>query len=229
MTVDRLSVEFKGFRLNNISFNLKPGSITGLLGHNGAGKTTVLRLIMGMIRKDGGQVRIGNLDHILEEKKYKSRIGFVPEESFFYGRMTVAEFAGFAAALFSDWNPGRSRELMVKLHLDPAKRMGELSKGNRMKVSLLIALSHEPDVLLLDEPTSGLDPRTRAEILKLMEDIAHKEGRAVLMSTHNLRELEQIADRVIVVENGTILADENVSSFRDGHGSLEEYYLEITQ
>jgi ABC-2 type transport system ATP-binding protein len=110
------------------------------------------------------------------------------------------------------------------------KRLAELSKGTRTKVSLLAAVSHGPDVLLLDEPTSGLDPRSRAEVLRLLKTMAHAEGRAVLFSTHNLSEVEQIADRVIVVERGRIIVNERLEELRRSAGSawtLENYYLEL--
>jgi ABC-2 type transport system ATP-binding protein len=230
LIVDRLSVRLGGFQLHDISFNIEPGQVTALLGHNGAGKTTTLRLIMGIVRKDSGHVNLGGFDHLRDEKEFKRRIGFVQEESFFYNGMTVAEFVAFVSLFYGDWNKDLSERLLQTLELPRDKKLGQLSKGMRTKVSLVVALSHQPSVLLLDEPTSGLDPRARVETLKLLQRVAHEDGTAVLFSTHNLHEVDQIADRVIIVDRGRVLADESLSALRHRFGTswnLEQYYLEL--
>jgi len=232
LIVDRLSARLGDFHLDAVSFNIEPGQVTALLGHNGAGKTTTLRLIMGIVRKDSGHVSLSGLDHLRDEKEFKQRIGFVQEESFFYGGMTIAEFCAFVSSFYGDWNRELSRQLLHTLDLPEDKKLGQLSKGMRMKAGLVVALAHEPGVLLLDEPTSGLDPRARVEILKLLQKLAHQDGTAVLFSTHNLHEVDQIADRVIVVDRGRVLADESLAALRRSAGSswsLERYYLELVQ
>jgi ABC-2 type transport system ATP-binding protein len=232
LEIENLSVRLDGFSLEEISFRLHPGQVTGLLGHNGAGKTTTLRLIMGMVRKDTGSIRIGSLDHQKDEKAFKRRIGFVPEESYFYNRMTTGELIDFVKGFHQSWNEETCTHLLDILDLRAEKRIGQLSKGIRMKVNLLLALAYEPDVLLLDEATAGLDPRSRIEILKLVRAAAHEHGRAVLFSTHILHEVEQIADRIIILDHGRVLSDENLNRLRNkeqnsGSWSLEKYYLEL--
>ncbi len=230
LIVDRLSARLGDFRLHEISFKVEAGQVTALLGHNGAGKTTTLRLMMGIVRKDSGKVSLGGFDHLLNEKEFKQRIGFVQEESFFYNGMTVAAFIAFVSRFYSNWNEELAQQLLDTLQLPRTKKLGQLSKGMRTKVSLVAALSHQPSVLLLDEPTSGLDPRARSETLKLLRRVAHEDGVAVLFSTHNLYEVDQIADRVIVVDQGRVLADESLSALRSQTGTswnLEEYYLEM--
>ncbi|MGB9074532.1 MAG: ABC transporter ATP-binding protein [Terriglobales bacterium] len=232
LIVDHLSARLGDFQLKDISFNVEGSQVTALLGHNGAGKTTTLRLIMGIVRKDFGHVSLSGLDHLRDEKEFKRRIGFVQEESFFYNGMTVAEFVAFASCFYCDWNKGLSQHLLQTLDLPGDKKLGQLSKGMRTKVSLVVALSHEPRVLLLDEPTSGLDPRARVEILQLLQRAAHGGGTAVLFSTHNLHEVDQTADRLIIVDRGRVLADENLSTLRCKTGAswnLEHYYLELVQ
>lgn len=232
LIVDGLGARLGDFQLDGISFSVEPGNVTSLLGHNGAGKTTTLRLIMGIVRKDFGRVSLGDLDHLLDEKEFKQRIGFVQEEGFFYNGMTVAEFCDFVSPFYVGWNKGLSRQLLQTLSLPEDKKLGQLSKGMRTKVSLVVALSHEPAVLLLDEPTSGLDPRARVEVLKLLQRAAHEGGTAVLFSTHNLHEVDQIADRVIIVDRGRVLADESLAALRCMTGSswrLEQYYLELVK
>ena len=232
LIVDRLAVRLNGFHLENISFRIEPGQVTALLGHNGAGKTTTLRLLMGMVRKDSGQVSLASLDHVRDEKEFKRRVGFVPEECFFYGAMTIAEFLTFASRFHRDWDSDQMEYLLRTFNLDKDKKLGQLSKGMRMKVSLTAALSHQPDVLLLDEPTSGLDPRSQAETLRLLKMVAHENRTAVLISTHNLHEVEEIADRMILLDQGRVLADESLAALRCSTGeswNLEQYYLERVQ
>lgn len=232
LIVDHLSARLDNFQLHDISFRIEPGQITALLGHNGAGKTTTLRLLMRIVRKDFGQVSLGSLDHLRDEKEFKRRIGFVPEESVFYSGMTVAECVAFVSCFYSDWNNELSQHVLQTLDLPGDKKLGQLSKGMRSKVGLLVALSHEPSVLLLDEPTSGLDPRARIATLKLLQQATHEDGRAVLFATHNLHEVDEIADRVIVLDRGRVLADESLAVLRCKTGaawSLEHYYLELVQ
>jgi ABC-2 type transport system ATP-binding protein len=232
LIVDRLSARLGDFHLDAISFNIEPGQVTALVGHNGAGKTTTLRLIMGIVRKDFGHVSLSGLDHLRDEKEFKRRIGFVQEEGFFYNGMTVAEFVAFVSCFYRNWNKDLSERLLRTFDLPRHRRLGQLSKGMRTKVGLVVALSHEPMVLLLDEPTSGLDPRARVEILKLLQGLAHEGGTAVLFSTHNLHEVDQIADRVTIVDRGHVLAEENLAALRCKTGAswnLEHYYLELVQ
>jgi ABC-2 type transport system ATP-binding protein len=232
LSVDHLSARLGDFRLHDISFNIEPGQVTGLLGHNGAGKTTTFRLIMGIVRKDFGHVSLGGFDHLRDEKEFKQRVGFVQEESFFYNGMTVAEFCAFVSPFYCNWNKELSQQLLQALDLPGDKKLGQLSKGLRTKVSLVVALSHQPSVLLLDEPTSGLDPRARVEVLKLLQRIAHQGATAVLFSTHNLHEVDQIADRLIIVDRGRVLAEESLAALRCKTGAawnLEHYYLELVQ
>jgi ABC-2 type transport system ATP-binding protein len=229
LLVEGLRVQLGGFTLNDLSFRVEPGQVTVLLGHNGAGKTTTLRVIMGMIRKDSGSVRIGPLDHVRDEREFKRHIGFVAEEAHFYSRMTVAEHLAFVAQFYPRWDAVRASELAATLNLPLQKRLGELSKGMRTKAGLVAALAHDPDVLLLDEPTSGLDPRSRVEFLACLRNAAHGRGRAVLLSTHNLHEADEIGDHVILLDNGSILADQPLAGLRansSGPWSLENFYLE---
>jgi len=154
----------------------------------------------------------------------------VPEEGFFYKGMTVAELLAFVADFYPNWDAALCARLAATLHLPMEKRLGELSKGTRTKVALLAGVSHHPHVLLLDEPTSGLDPRSRAEVLRLLKNMARAEGRGVLFSTHNLHEAEQIADRVVVMRNGRVIVNESLVELRGaatGAWTLEDFCLEV--
>jgi ABC-2 type transport system ATP-binding protein len=230
LVVDRLSVRLGRFHLNSLSFRVAPGQITALLGHNGAGKTTTFRAIMGMVRKDSGDVRLGALDHVRDEREFKRQAGFVQEESFFYGAMTAGDLVRFVAPFYVNWDSGLADRLIQAFDLPRDVKLSRFSKGMRMKTSLVIALSHSPRVLLLDEPTSGLDPRARVEVLTRLRSVAHEGGAAVLFSTHNLHEVDRVADRVVVVDRGRLLADEDLATLRQRGGApwtLEQYYLEL--
>ena len=231
LSVSGLSVAFRRFSLQDISFSLPGGSVTALLGHNGAGKTTTLRLIMGLMRKDSGTVLLDESIPHEDEIAFKHRVGFVPEEGYFYGRMTIAQIITFVAPFYRQWNQERCMRLVRDLNLDLDRKISELSKGTRMKLSFLLAFSHDPDILLADEPTSGLDPRSRAEVIQLMQRAAHDEGRAVLFSTHNLQEVETIADRIIIVNRGQVLVQNDLEQLRLDHAhdpewTLQTYYFE---
>lgn len=233
LQVENLAVKLKEFELGPLTFALEPGQVTALLGHNGAGKTTTMRLIMGLMRKDEGSVRLGALTHD-NEIAYRSKIGFVPEEAFYYGQLSIGELVRFVSAFYPEWDHDRCRKLGATLSLDFSKRIRHLSKGTRMKVSLLLALTRNPDVLLLDEPTSGLDPRSRAEVLRMIASAAQADGRAVLFSTHNLSEAEQVAQHLLVVDRGRVIANESITAARDrlgpdGKWTLESYYLGLVQ
>jgi ABC-2 type transport system ATP-binding protein len=233
LRVEGLSTRFSGFHLQGITFDVKPGEIVGLLGENGAGKTTTLRLIMGMLRKDAGGAHLGDLDHLRDEKAFKRRVGYVSEESFFYRSMSVARLLAFVAGFFPDWDAAACAALLGRLGLDPARRVGELSKGMRTKLALVVALARRPDVLILDEPTSGLDPRSRVQLFEILERSARAEGCAVLLSSHIVEEIDRTADRVVILAHGRVVVDERLPDLRalansDREWSLERYFLEMT-
>jgi ABC-2 type transport system ATP-binding protein len=230
LVVDGLSARIGSFHLDGVSFTVQPGQVTALLGHNGAGKTTTFRLIMGLVRKDGGRVSFGGLDHVRDEIEFKRHVGFVQEESFFYGAMTVSELAAFVSPFYDNWNKELAEGLIAQFGLPTNKKVAEFSKGMRTKTGIVLALSHEPRILLLDEPTSGLDPRARVEILAWLRRVARERGKAVLFSTHNLHEVERVADRILIVDRGRLLADDDLAGLRERGGTgwtLERTYLEL--
>ncbi len=233
LLVENLSVALPGFDLCNVSVEVCPGRITALLGHNGAGKTTSMRAIMGLVRKDGGSIRFQDGTSQDAEKAFRQRIGYVPEEGFYYRQFTIGELIAFARQFYVSWNASACERLLAALDLDRNKRIGALSKGMRMKTGILLAFAHDPAVLLLDEPTSGLDPRSHFEVVKLIR-AAREQGRGVLVATHNLAEVEQLADHVIILDHGRVLGDEGMAALRarsqrERQWSLERFYLELVK
>jgi ABC-2 type transport system ATP-binding protein len=233
LQVEKMRVALPGFDLCDVSVDICPGRITALLGHNGAGKTTSLRTIMGLVRQDGGRIRFQDGTSLEAEKAFRERIGYVPEEGFYYRQFTIGELIAFTSQFYAGWNPAACERLLAALDLDRHKRIGTLSKGMRMKTGILLAFAHEPSVLLLDEPTSGLDPRSRSEVVKLIRG-ARQEGRGVLLATHNLAEVEQLADHVMILDHGHVLVDESMAALRarsqrEREWSLERFYLELVK
>jgi len=233
LMIENLRVALPGFELSGISVAVRPGRITALLGHNGAGKTTSLRAMVGLIRKDGGSVRFEDGAGNELEKRFRERIGYVPEEGFYYREFTIGELIAFSRRFYSRWDGAACERLLAALDLDASKRIGALSKGMRMKVGILLAFAHDPSILLLDEPTSGLDPRSRAEVVNLICS-ARAEGRGVLVATHNLAEVEQWADHIVILDHGQVLLDEGMATLRERAErerawSLERLYLELVK
>jgi ABC-2 type transport system ATP-binding protein len=190
--------------LGGVGFEVAPGSVLGLIGRNGAGKTTALRLAVGTLWPDGGRIRVLGLDPVTRRLEVATRAALLSEESALYPWMTVAEIIRFTAAVHPRWDKALAGRLAVDLDLDPAKRIRELSRGTRAKVALVLAVSARPELLLLDDPTAGLDPLVRREVLDgVLEAVSH-EGGAVVYASHLVHDVERVADRVIVLDGGTI-------------------------
>ena len=205
LEINKLSKTFKDFTLNNINFNLPAGFITGFIGPNGSGKTTTIKLIMNLLRKDSGEIKVFGLDHITHEKEIINRIGFVYDENHFYEELTVEEMKRIIAPSYDKWDENDFANYIKKFGLSRNKKIKELSRGMKVKYSLVIALSHHADLLIMDEPTSGLDPVVRSEILDILHQVIQDENKAVFFSTHITSDLDRIADYIVMIHNGEIL------------------------
>src|SRR6185436_16721388 len=170
-----------------------------VIGRNGAGKTTALRLALGTLWPDAGRIRTLGLDPVVHGSEVTARVALLSEESALYPWMTIAEIVRFTAALHPRWDASLASRLTLELDLDPAKRIRELSRGTRAKVALVLAVSPRPELLLLDDPTSGLDPLVRREVLDgVLQSVSH-EGGAVVYASHLVHDVERVADRVVVL------------------------------
>ena len=214
LKVSGLGVVLSSFTLQPVSFDVAAGEIVGFLGDNGAGKTTTLRLIMGLTRPDRGSAMVGSFDHVLDEPAFKARVGFVPEQIHFYAKMQVGGLLEFVSGFYDRWDEQYCRDLLERFHLASTKRIEELSKGMQTKLALVVALAHRPDILLLDEPTSGLDPTSRLALLRLLDEAAHRDGCGVLISSHDIAEVDRLADRIIIIHAGAIRLNERVADLR---------------
>ena len=205
LEVKDLRKEFKGFTIDNISFNLEPGYIMGFIGPNGAGKSTTIKLIMNLLKKDGGDIKVFGLDNIKAEKEVKNRIGFVYDENYYYENLTITQMKNIVAGFYSMWDDNAFNKYMKEFDLNPKAKIKTLSKGMKMKFSLAVALSHNADLILMDEPTSGLDPVFRREILDILYNIIQDDKKSIFFSTHITTDLEKIADYITFINQGKIV------------------------
>jgi ABC-2 type transport system ATP-binding protein len=203
-----VSKSYPGFELEDVSFQLPRGYIMGLVGPNGAGKTTIIRIMMNLARADSGQVSIFGLDNVDHETEVKRRIGYVPEHHNFYDEMTVGWMARFVRQYYPSWDQSYFDALAARFGIDVNKKAGALSKGNRSKLSLALAMAHRPELLILDEPTSGLDPVVRRDLLAELLDFMGDGERSVLFSTHITSDLDRVADYITIIVDGRIHASD---------------------
>src|SRR5437868_1121573 len=196
--------------LDNVTFRVPAGSVVGLVGENGAGKTTLIKHILGLLKAQSGTVRVFGLDPVTDPVGVLSRIGYLSEEPDMPGWMRVHELIRYVAAFYRTWDHDYAEQLRREFDLDPAAKIKQLSKGQRARAGLLIALAYRPQLLLLDEPSSGLDPIVRRDILSAIIRTIADEGRTVLFSSHLLDEVERVADRVAMIHEGRILMSETM-------------------
>ncbi|GEN34400.1 MULTISPECIES: ABC transporter ATP-binding protein [Aneurinibacillus] len=196
---------YKDFALQDVSFSIKKGYITGFIGPNGAGKSTTIKLLMNLIKRDSGDIFVFGLDNIAREKEIKERIGFVYDESYFYEELTIREMKRIIAPLYRRWDDLAFQRYIDSFELPTRRKIKHLSKGMKMKFSLAVALSHHADLIIMDEPTSGLDPVFRREILDILADIIQDEEKAVFFSTHITTDLDRIADYITFIDRGRIV------------------------
>ncbi|MGB1204964.1 MAG: ATP-binding cassette domain-containing protein [Chitinophagales bacterium] len=203
--------------VDNISFDVKSGEILGFLGPNGAGKTTTMKMITCYMSPSEGDIQVGDYSILSNQEAIKKRIGYLPEHNPLYLDMPVMEYLAFAAAIQGVQKadiPNRLREMVrtCGLNKEKHKKIGELSKGFRQRVGLAQAMIHNPDVLILDEPTTGLDPNQIVEIRELIKKLGQEK--TVIFSTHILPEVEATCDRILIINEGKIVADGSPKDLR---------------
>lgn len=226
LEVNNLSKKFPRFTLDNISFSLPQGHVMGFIGPNGSGKTTTMKLILNMLHKDNGTIKIMGLDNVTEESRVKEDLGVVFDSHSFCEEWSVAETGAIIGRFYEKWDMDRYTELLEKFNIDKKKKIRVLSRGQQMKLMLACALSHDAKLLILDEPTSGLDPIARDELINIISEYILDGTRSVLFSTHITDDLEKIADYITFIQDGemifTGLKDEFKDDFRKVTGGLEE-------
>lgn len=206
--------------LDAVTLSVPRGSVYGLVGANGAGKTTLIKHVLGLLRAEAGTVRVFGLDPVAEPVAVLSRIGYLSEENDLPDWMTVDELVRYSSALHPRWDGAYADELVRTFALEPAARIKDLSRGQKARAGLLVALAHRPELLVLDEPSSGLDPIVRRDILSaVIRTIAH-EGRTVLFSSHLLEEVDEVADHVAMISHGRVALSAPLREIKASHRCL---------
>ena len=218
ITVENLTKTYGAQKaVDNISFEVKTGEILGFLGPNGAGKTTTMKIITCFMAPSSGDVKVGDISIYEDQDAIKQKIGYLPESNPLYLDMPVLEYLEFAAQIQKVPKEKINKRIaemvyITGLNAEKHKKIGELSKGYRQRVGLAQALIHNPEILILDEPTTGLDPNQIVEIRNLIREIGREK--TVILSTHILPEVEEIADRILILNQGKIVADGTAETLR---------------
>lgn len=207
--------EFDGFRaLDNMSMTVQAGSVYGLVGPNGAGKSTIIRHLTGIYRQDAGEITIDGAP-VFENPEVKSRIAYIPDDIFYYANASIREMMDFYRSIYPHFDAERFKKLADVFGLDPKRQMRRLSKGMQKQAAFWIAVSLRPEILILDEPVDGLDPVMRRQIWSIiMADVA-ENGTTVLVSSHNLRELEDVCDSVGIMNKGKIMIERSLNELQE--------------
>ncbi|WP_458411628.1 ABC transporter ATP-binding protein [Schinkia sp. CFF1] len=199
--------------VKNVSLHIDKGSIYGLLGSNGAGKTTLLKILAGIYKQDSGEVRINN-EPVYENIAIKEKLIFLPDVLFFFSQYTIKQMADYYRSLYPSWNEARYQKLGEVFPIDQNKKIHRLSKGMQRQVAFWLSLATMPDVLILDEPLDGLDAVMRQNIKNLLvQDVADREM-TILISSHNLREVEDICDHVGILHQGKIIIERDLDDLK---------------
>lgn len=212
LSVSGLTKRYPAFTLDDVSFQVRKGEIMGLIGRNGAGKSTTLKCLNGLVHKDGGDIRYFGLPLEGNERQIRSRVAFMTGGVDYYMRKKLRAITDVTRRFYPDWDEQAYRRYMERFQLDENKTPATLSAGMRVKYSLTLALSHRAELLMLDEPTSGLDPISRDELLDIFLQL-QREGASILFSTHITSDLEKCADRVTYICGGKVQCSEELSNF----------------
>jgi ABC-2 type transport system ATP-binding protein len=220
----------KAEAVHDLSLRVLPGRCYGLFGRNGAGKTTTMKCLMNLLRPRGGQVSVFGLDPAEAEVAVKRRLAYVPDQVAFYPWMSVRETLDYLASFRERWNRKKEQELFDRFQLDPAKRTGALSKGQRTQLALIAAICPETDMLVLDEPTSGLDPIVRREFIETIIG-AYQEGdlgnRTILVSTHLITEFEGLIDEFTIMDQGVSLLTLEADDARERYKRIRARFSQV--
>jgi ABC-2 type transport system ATP-binding protein len=239
LTIEALEVVYGQRRaVNRLTLSVRPGEIYGLLGSNGAGKSSTIKAIVGLVPPASGRVRVFGLDAVRESLSVKERVGYVPESALLYEALTPREFLEFVASvrrLDAKVASDRTRRYGVAFRLESEMEepIASLSNGTRQKVLIIAALLHQPPLLVLDEPLNSLDPRSVRIMKDLLAQYVTNTGRGVLFSTHTMEVAQQLCHRVGILDRGVLRGEGTLSTLREraaaGDASLEELFLRYTE
>ena len=213
--------QFSGFALQNVGFCVPKGSVVGFIGENGAGKSTTIKSILGLVNPDGGKIEVFGKAAPSLLREDKNKIGAVLGETCLPENLNIKDIDGVMRHIFENWNSSVFFAYADRFSLPREKKVKEFSRGMRQKLSLAVALSHGADLLVLDEPTSGLDPVARDEILDILYDFMQDEEHSVLISSHIVSDLEKLCDYILFIHGGKVIFEEEKDSLREKYGVLK--------
>lgn len=213
-----LCKRYPDFTLDNLNLTLPSGCVMGLVGENGAGKSTTIKLILNMLRRDAGRVSVFGMDNLTDDRRIKEEVGVVLDDVGFPACLTPRQIGNVLRRTYRSWNDGAYARLLERFRLPTQQAFGTFSRGMKMKLGIAAALAHEPRLLLLDEATSGLDPVVRDEIVTLFGEFTRDENHAVLISSHIVSDLEKICDYVAFLHKGKLLLCEEKDALLERFG-----------
>lgn len=206
---------YDGFSLDHLNLTIEEGTMAGLVGANGAGKSTTIKLLLNLIRRDAGTIRIFGRDLLENEREIKQQIGVVFDEPCFHEILNPKQIAEYMRSLYTGWDDGLFFSYLRRFSLPEGKILKEYSRGMKMKLSIAAAMAHRPRLLVLDEPTGGLDPLVRDEILDLFLEFLQDERHSILMSSHITSDLEKAADTIALIDQGRLVFHEEKDRLRE--------------
>lgn len=208
LSIDGLSKHYTNFDVNNVSFDIPDGMVVGLIGENGAGKSTIIKSILGVVHPDGGEIVFNGTPVSKLNKAERQKISFVLDDMGLPIELTLSMLDKVLSNIYGKWDSAKFHSLVQRFQLPENKLFKEFSKGMKMKATIAVALSYESNLLILDEPTSGLDPVVRDEILQMIYDYNQENNHAALISSHITTDLEKICDYIVYIHNGRVIFNE---------------------
>lgn len=231
LEVRGLTKRYPAFTLNGVSFAVPEGAVMGFIGRNGAGKSTTLKSILGMVHPDGGEVKVFGMDYAANERAIRRELGVVLGGIGFYPKKKIRVITDVTRRFYDNWDEGKYRHYLNLFAIDEEKRVDQLSSGMKVKYLLALALSHNARLLILDEPTSGLDPVSRDELVALFRAIVADGQRSILFSTHITSDLEKCASHITFIKDGEIFHSSTVAEFMaayaDRGATLEDIIVSV--
>lgn len=208
LSIRGLSKRYMNFSVEDVTFNVPDGTVVGLIGENGAGKSTIIKSVLGAVHPDGGEILVDGMPLDKLDRRGRQKISFVLDDMGLPMELTLSMLDKVLSNIFEKWDSAKFKSLVQKFGLPEKKMLREFSKGMKMKATIAVALSYESNLLILDEPTSGLDPVVRDDILEMIYDYNRQNGRAALISSHITTDLEKICDYIVYIHGGKVIFNE---------------------